>query len=160
VIIQYENLTIVFTKVTSISIHHLSPYRFYKRCPRTFVQVVEDNPPIKNKRGTRTLYSCHGLHSRLQAIKLLANLTHLLKTTKGQTIDIQTPPTTYISSMSDTASGSTAGAASAGGTRSCNIRTYCSRVAITAALSTSSKSCFSLACSRCMIVWVRSSTIS
>jgi hypothetical protein len=33
------------------------------------------NPLIKNKIGTRTLFSCRGLHLRLQAIKLLASLT-------------------------------------------------------------------------------------
>jgi hypothetical protein len=33
------------------------------------------NPPIKNKMGTRTLFSRHGSHLRLQAIKLLARLT-------------------------------------------------------------------------------------
>jgi hypothetical protein len=38
------------------------------------------------------MFSRHGLYSRLQAINLLASLTHPLKTTKGQTIHIQTPP--------------------------------------------------------------------
>jgi hypothetical protein len=52
----------------------------------TFVQVAEHNPPIKNKRNTRTLFSRHGIHSRLQAIKLLACLTYPLKIIKGQTI--------------------------------------------------------------------------
>jgi hypothetical protein len=33
------------------------------------------NPPIKNKMGTRTLFSRRGSHPRLQAIKLLASLT-------------------------------------------------------------------------------------
>jgi hypothetical protein len=33
------------------------------------------NPPIKNKMGTRTLFSRRGSHLRLQAIKLLASLT-------------------------------------------------------------------------------------
>jgi hypothetical protein len=33
------------------------------------------NPPIKNKMGTRTLFSRCGSHPRLQAIKLLASLT-------------------------------------------------------------------------------------
>jgi hypothetical protein len=33
------------------------------------------NPPIKNKMGTRNLFSRRGLHLRLQAIKLLASLT-------------------------------------------------------------------------------------
>jgi hypothetical protein len=31
-------------------------------------------PPIRNKMGTRTLFSCRGSHPRLQAIKLLASL--------------------------------------------------------------------------------------
>jgi hypothetical protein len=79
-------LTIAFTKVTSISIHHLSSYKIYKRCHMTFVQVAEHNPPTKNKRSTRTLLPCHGLHPRLQAIKLLASLTYSLKITKGQTM--------------------------------------------------------------------------
>jgi hypothetical protein len=39
---------------------------------------------IKNKRDTRTLFSRHGLHPRLQAIKLLASLTYPLKITKGR----------------------------------------------------------------------------
>jgi hypothetical protein len=52
----------------------------------TFVQVAEHNPPTKNKRSTRTLFSCHELHLRLQAIKLIASLTYPLKITKGQTI--------------------------------------------------------------------------
>jgi hypothetical protein len=79
-------LTIVFTKVTSISIHHLSSYKIYKRCNVTFVQVAEHNPPNKNKRSTRTLFSRHKLHLRLQAIKLLSILTYPLKIIKGQTI--------------------------------------------------------------------------
>jgi hypothetical protein len=33
------------------------------------------NLPIKNKMGTRALFSRRGLYPRLQAIKLLANLT-------------------------------------------------------------------------------------
>jgi hypothetical protein len=52
----------------------------------TFVQVAEHNLPTKNKRSTRTLFSRHRLHPRLQAIKLLASLTYPLKITKGQTI--------------------------------------------------------------------------
>jgi hypothetical protein len=40
-----------------------------------FVQVVRWNPPNKNKMGPRTLFSRHGSHPRLQAIKLLASLT-------------------------------------------------------------------------------------
>jgi hypothetical protein len=51
----------------------------------TFVQVAEQNPPIKNKRDTRTLLSHHGSHPMLQAIKLLVSLTYPLKITKGQT---------------------------------------------------------------------------
>jgi hypothetical protein len=47
-------------------------------------QVAEMNPSIKNKRVTRTLFSCHGLYLRLQAIKLLARLTYPIKITKGQ----------------------------------------------------------------------------
>jgi hypothetical protein len=42
-------LTIAFTKVTSIFIHHLSSYKIYKRCHMTFVQVAEHNPPTKTK---------------------------------------------------------------------------------------------------------------
>jgi hypothetical protein len=81
-----KDLAIVFTKVTSISIDQLSSHKIYKRCHMTFVQVAEHNPPIKKKRGTRTLFSRHGLHPRLQAIKLLVSLTYPLKITKGQTI--------------------------------------------------------------------------
>jgi hypothetical protein len=51
----------------------------------TFVQVAKHNLPIKNKRGTRTWFPRHGLHPRLQAIKLLVSLTYPLKITKGQT---------------------------------------------------------------------------
>jgi hypothetical protein len=51
----------------------------------TFVQVAEHNPPNKNKRGMRTLFSRHGSHPRLQATKLLVSLTYPLKITKGQT---------------------------------------------------------------------------
>jgi hypothetical protein len=40
-------LTIAFTKVTSISIHHRSSYKIYKRCDMTLVQVGEHNPPTK-----------------------------------------------------------------------------------------------------------------
>jgi hypothetical protein len=58
-----KGFTIVFTKVTSISIHHLSSYKIYKSCRVTMVQVVEHNPPIKNKRSTRTLFSHYGLHA-------------------------------------------------------------------------------------------------
>jgi hypothetical protein len=76
-------LTIAFTKVTSVSIHHLSSHKIYKRWHMTFVQVAEHNPPTKNKRSTRTLFSHHGLHPRLQAIKLLVCLTYPLKITKG-----------------------------------------------------------------------------
>jgi hypothetical protein len=76
-----KDLTIVFTKVTSISIHHLSSYKIYKRCHITFVQVAEHYPPIKNKRSMRTLFSRHGLHPWLQAIKLLVSLTYPLKIT-------------------------------------------------------------------------------
>jgi hypothetical protein len=79
-----KDLTILFTKVNSISIHNLSPYKLYKRCPRTFLQVVEYNPPIKNKTSTRTFFSRHGLHSRLQAIKLFDSLNYPLKTSKGK----------------------------------------------------------------------------
>jgi hypothetical protein len=81
-----KDLTIVFRKVTSISIHQLSSHKIYKRCHMTLVQVAEHNPPIKNKRGTITLFSCHGLHPRLEAIKLLVSLTYPLKITKRQTI--------------------------------------------------------------------------
>jgi hypothetical protein len=78
-----KDLTIAFTKVTSISIHQLSSYMSYKRGHMTFVQVAEHNPPIKNKRGMRALFSHHGLHPRLQAIIILVSLTYPLKITKG-----------------------------------------------------------------------------
>jgi hypothetical protein len=81
-----KDLTIAFTKVTSIYNRQLSSYKIYKRCHMTFVQVAEYNPPIKNKRGTIALFSRYGLHPRLQAIKLLVSLTYALKITKGQTI--------------------------------------------------------------------------
>jgi hypothetical protein len=87
-----KDLTIVFTKVTSIPIHQLSPYMIYKICHMTFVQVAGLNPPIKNKRGTRSLLSRLGLHLRLQAIKLLASLTYLLKRIKGQSLPHPTTP--------------------------------------------------------------------
>jgi hypothetical protein len=87
-----KDLTIVFTKVTPISIHQLSSYISYKRCPMTFVQMDEHNPPIKNKRSTRTLFSRHGLHPRLQAIKLLVSLTYPLKIIKGQPLPHPTSP--------------------------------------------------------------------
>jgi hypothetical protein len=80
-----KDLRIAFTKVTSISIHQLSSYNMYKRCHMTFVQMAEHNPPTKNKRSTRTLFSHHGLHPRLQATKLLVILTYPIKITKGQT---------------------------------------------------------------------------
>jgi hypothetical protein len=83
-------LIILFTKVTSISIHHLSSYKIYKRCHMTFAQVVEHNPPTKNKRSMRTLFSRHVLRPRLQAIKLLASITYPLKIIKG--------PLTYATS--------------------------------------------------------------
>jgi hypothetical protein len=47
----------VFTKVTSITIHHLSSYKIYKSCRVAIVHVAEHNPPIKNKRRTRNLFS-------------------------------------------------------------------------------------------------------
>jgi hypothetical protein len=50
----------------------------------TFVQVTEHNPSNQKQKGTRTLFSRHGLYPRLQAIKLLASLTYPLKRTKGQ----------------------------------------------------------------------------
>jgi hypothetical protein len=81
-----KDLILAFTKATSISIHQLSSYKGYKRCHMTFAQVAEHNLPIKNKRGTIALFSCHGLHPRLQAIKLLASLTYPLKRTKGQSL--------------------------------------------------------------------------
>jgi hypothetical protein len=58
----------------------------------TFVQVVEYNPPIKNKRGTRALLSRHRLHPRLEAIKLLVSLTYPLKITKGEPLSQPTTP--------------------------------------------------------------------
>jgi hypothetical protein len=64
-------LTIAFTKVTSIFIHHLSSYISYKRCHKTFVQVDEYNPPTKNKRNMRTLFSRHGY---IQGYKLSSYL--------------------------------------------------------------------------------------
>jgi hypothetical protein len=42
-------LAIAFTKVTSISIHHLSSYKIYKICHMTFAQVAEHNLPTKTK---------------------------------------------------------------------------------------------------------------
>jgi hypothetical protein len=75
---------IAFIKVTSISIHQLSSYMSYKRSHTIFVQVAEHNPPIKNKRGTEAFLSRHGLHPRLQAIKLVVSLTYPLKIIKGQ----------------------------------------------------------------------------
>jgi hypothetical protein len=54
--------TLVFTKVTSISIHHLSSYKIYKSYHVAIVHVAEHNPPIKNKRRARNLFSCYGLH--------------------------------------------------------------------------------------------------
>jgi hypothetical protein len=47
---------------------------------------------IKNRRGTRILFSHHGLHPRIQAIKLLPSLTYPLKTIKGQS---NSCPTTH-----------------------------------------------------------------
>jgi hypothetical protein len=79
-------LTIAFRKVASISIHHLSSYKIYKRCDMTFVQVTEHNPPTKNKKSMRTLFSRHRLYPWLQATKLLASLTYPLKITKRQTM--------------------------------------------------------------------------
>jgi hypothetical protein len=101
-------LTIAFMKVTSISIHQPSSYMSYKRCHMAFVQVVEHNPPIKNKRGTGALLSCHGLQPRLQAIKLLVNLPTQNNKRSAPTTSYHTM--TYSSSMSDTASGSAVGA--------------------------------------------------
>jgi hypothetical protein len=48
--------TLVFTKVTSISIHRLSLYKIYKSCRVAIVHVAEHSPPIKNKRRTRNLF--------------------------------------------------------------------------------------------------------
>jgi hypothetical protein len=39
-----KGLTLVFTKVTSISIHHLSLYKIYKSCRVAIVHVAEHNP--------------------------------------------------------------------------------------------------------------------
>jgi hypothetical protein len=40
----------------------------------------------------KILFSHHGLHPRLQATKILASLTHLLKRAKGQSIPHPTTP--------------------------------------------------------------------
>jgi hypothetical protein len=40
-----------------------------------FVQVVKMEPAYQKQNGMRTLFSCHGSHLRLQAIKLHASLT-------------------------------------------------------------------------------------
>jgi hypothetical protein len=92
-----KDLTIVFAMVTSISIRHLGSYKVYKSCRMTFVQVAEHNPPIKSKRSTGALFSCYGLHPRLQAIKLLASLTYPLKITKGHPLpNLDTPPNLHL----------------------------------------------------------------
>jgi hypothetical protein len=48
----------------------------------SFVQVIKMEPLIKNRMGTRNLFSHRMLHLRLQAIKLLASLTYPLKKPK------------------------------------------------------------------------------
>jgi hypothetical protein len=53
----------------------------------TFGQVAEIKLGYqKTKEVARTLFSHHGLHPRLQAIKLLASLTHPLKITNSKSI--------------------------------------------------------------------------
>jgi hypothetical protein len=44
------------------------------------------------QKGMRILFPRHGLHLRLQAIKLLTSLTYPLKRTKGQSIPHPTTP--------------------------------------------------------------------
>jgi hypothetical protein len=56
--------TVVFTKVTSISIHHLSLYKIYKSCRMAIVHAT-------------------GYIQWLEAIKQDASLTYPLKITKG-----------------------------------------------------------------------------
>jgi hypothetical protein len=48
----------------------------------TLEQVAEMKSTYKKQKGTRTLFSRHGLHLRLQATKLLGSLTYPLKITK------------------------------------------------------------------------------
>jgi hypothetical protein len=59
--------TLVFTKVTSISIDHLSLYNIYKSCRMAIVHVAEHNPPTKIKRRTRNLFSRYGLHPKVRS---------------------------------------------------------------------------------------------
>jgi hypothetical protein len=68
--------TIVFTRGKHPFIHkHGYHTQCYIRGYMSIVQVVKMEPVYQNKIGTRTLFSCRGSHLRLQAIKLLANLT-------------------------------------------------------------------------------------
>jgi hypothetical protein len=126
----------------------------YKRCHMTFVQVAEHNPPIKNKRGMRTLFSCHGLHLRLPGIKLLVSLTYPLKITKGQTT--QHPETSQNLLLIDIRHN----VRLSGWHLKLKRLNLLLKGGITATLSSSSWSCCSLACSRCITMWVRSSTSS
>jgi hypothetical protein len=71
-----ERETIVFTKGKPPFLHKLGYHKkCYISCYMSNVQVVKMEPAIKNKMGTRTLFSHRGSHSRLQDIKLLTSLT-------------------------------------------------------------------------------------
>jgi hypothetical protein len=84
----------------------------------TLEQVAEMKPAYQKQKGTRTLFSRHKLHLRLQAIKLLASLTYPLEIKKVSPPCLPNMSTTYSSSTSYSASGSAgaAGTAGAGGT--------------------------------------------
>jgi hypothetical protein len=84
----------------------------------TLEQVAEMKPAYQKQKGTRTLFSRHELHLRLQATKLLASLTYTLKTIKVSPPCLPNMSITYSSSTSASASGSAGdvGVAGAGGT--------------------------------------------
>jgi hypothetical protein len=50
-----KGLTLVFTKVTSISIHHLSLYKIYKSCRVAIVHVAEHNPAYQKQKENEKL---------------------------------------------------------------------------------------------------------
>jgi hypothetical protein len=67
--------TTVFIKSKHLFIHKLGYHtQGYIMGYTSFVQVVKMEPAYQNRMGTRTLFSRHESHLRLQDIKLLASL--------------------------------------------------------------------------------------
>jgi hypothetical protein len=69
-------VTIAFPKGKHPFIHKLGYHtKVTKGVTCHLYKWLKWNPPIKNKMGTRTLFSRRGLHPRLPAIKLLTSLS-------------------------------------------------------------------------------------